>query len=455
MADEINIMKKYLTKITVMVSVLIFAVNAFALEQVTYYHNDYLGSPVLLSNDLGQTITNEGYQPFGKRLYNEALSKDNEQWFTGRSQDPDTGLVYMNARYYHPGLGRFMAIDPVGFNADNSQSFNRYLYVNNNPYKYVDPDGEFLFLIPAVIWAVGAGLTAYDTYTAYEEGGLTGAGKSLGKDLIITAATGGIGKIGTKILNKTYKTYKKYKNGGNAGGEAGERTAKTCCFVAGTKVLTIDGYKNIEEIELGELVYSKDENTGEQDWKPVVTLFEKYRVIYQLDVVSQSGEAEEIFTTDDHPFYVIGKGFVGTIELNVGDLIETESGGWVSVQSVVNTERQERTYNVEVQDFHTYYVTELGIWAHNVDCGDGVAKKSDISTGRTEPKNFKEQLAMEEVKSKPSGSTPPRMPKMSDTKNNLLHKDGWIKRTQNVEGVQIHFVENINTGEFVDFKFVD
>ncbi|MBE4582510.1 MafB [Vibrio navarrensis] len=44
---------------------------------------------------------------------------------------------------------------------------------------------------------------------------------------------------------------------------------------------------------------------------------------------------------------------------------------------------------------------------------------------------------------------------MSDTKNNLLHEDGWVKRTQNVNGVEIHYVENINTNEVIDFKFKD
>jgi uncharacterized protein RhaS with RHS repeats len=54
----------------------------------------------------------------------------------------------MQARYYDPVIGRFYSNDPVGtaeFIAEgNIQGFNRYSYVNNNPYKYVDPDGEKL-----------------------------------------------------------------------------------------------------------------------------------------------------------------------------------------------------------------------------------------------------------------------------------------------------------------------
>ena len=60
----------------------------------------------------------------------------------------------MQARYYDPVIGRFYSNDPVGWTPKNPvMSFNRYLDVNNNPYKYTDPDGEFIHL--AVGFAVG------------------------------------------------------------------------------------------------------------------------------------------------------------------------------------------------------------------------------------------------------------------------------------------------------------
>jgi uncharacterized protein RhaS with RHS repeats len=46
----------------------------------------------------------------------------------------------MQARYYDPVIGRFYSNDPAGFS--NVHNFNRYAYANNNPYKYVDPDGR-------------------------------------------------------------------------------------------------------------------------------------------------------------------------------------------------------------------------------------------------------------------------------------------------------------------------
>jgi hypothetical protein len=49
----------------------------------------------------------------------------------------------MQARYYDPVIGRFYSNDPVGFVGDSVHSFNRYAYANNNPFRYVDPDGKY------------------------------------------------------------------------------------------------------------------------------------------------------------------------------------------------------------------------------------------------------------------------------------------------------------------------
>lgn len=70
-------------------------------------------------------------------------------------------LIYMQQRYCDPVIGRFYSNDPVGFTADNLMSFNRYLYVNNNPYKYKDPEGESL--VHAVAFAA---VSMYQTYNS-------------------------------------------------------------------------------------------------------------------------------------------------------------------------------------------------------------------------------------------------------------------------------------------------
>ncbi len=65
------------------------------------------------------------------------------------------------------------------------------------------------------------------------------------------------------------------------------------------------------------------------------------------------------------------------------------------------------------------------------------------------------RVAMGEVKANPQGTTPAKIPPMSDTKNGWLAEDGWVKRVQNVNNVEIHYIENTKTGEKTDFKFKD
>jgi uncharacterized protein RhaS with RHS repeats len=69
----------------------------------------------------------------------------------------------MQARYYDPVIGRFYSNDPVDaasfLNEGNVQGFGRYTYVNNNPYKYTDPDGKALNLITGGVGALVGGVS--------------------------------------------------------------------------------------------------------------------------------------------------------------------------------------------------------------------------------------------------------------------------------------------------------
>jgi len=103
---------------------------------VTYLHSDYLGSPAAATNTSNAITDRMHYQPFGESI---EPPKD-DVGYTGHKFDTDLGLSYMQARYYDPVIGRFYSNDPVGFKGVHS--FNRYTYANNNPYKYIDPDGR-------------------------------------------------------------------------------------------------------------------------------------------------------------------------------------------------------------------------------------------------------------------------------------------------------------------------
>jgi RHS repeat-associated protein len=127
--------------------------QAFAARTTTYYHNDGLGSVVAATNEAGQVLWRKDYAPFGEQI--DTTPDTEKQSYTGKPHDEVTGLTYFGGRYYDPQVARFMSVDPVAFVDDNTMSFNRYLYVNNNPYKYVDPDGEFLNFVAKFVLDVG------------------------------------------------------------------------------------------------------------------------------------------------------------------------------------------------------------------------------------------------------------------------------------------------------------
>jgi RHS repeat-associated protein len=108
------------------------------LGNVTFIHTDGLGSPVARTDGNGNLVSRTRYEPYGY----VASGATPTLGFTGHVNDADTGLTYMQQRYYDPVAGRFLSIDPVTTDTNTGSSFNRYAYANNSPYKYIDPDGR-------------------------------------------------------------------------------------------------------------------------------------------------------------------------------------------------------------------------------------------------------------------------------------------------------------------------
>ena len=121
----------------------------------TYLHPDHLGSPQAGTTEAGGVSFTEHYTPYGEALISPAAN-DNQSGFTGHIKDKDTGLNYMQARYYDPNIGRFLSIDPVGFAETGlPQQFNRYAYTWNDPINAKDPDGEFVQFVAKFVVDVG------------------------------------------------------------------------------------------------------------------------------------------------------------------------------------------------------------------------------------------------------------------------------------------------------------
>ncbi|MEK6844053.1 MAG: RHS repeat-associated core domain-containing protein [Nanoarchaeota archaeon] len=122
----------------------------------TFYHSDHLGSTSLVTNQSGHVIEENHYLPHGD-IY--AGEEDSRFLFAGKERDKLVDLDYLINRYYSPFLRLLIQPDKTIPNIYNPQYLNRYSYVLNNPYKYVDPNG---------LWAIQAGL-----------GGLAGAGAAV------------------------------------------------------------------------------------------------------------------------------------------------------------------------------------------------------------------------------------------------------------------------------------
>lgn len=119
-------------------------------KETLYLHKDNLGSTVSITNAGGNIVQHFSYDPWGKQtafgshsIFNTYSTPGDSHGYTGHKMMNDIGIIHMNGRIYDPTLGRFLQADPFIQAPGNSQSYNRYAYVLNNPMSYTDPSGYF------------------------------------------------------------------------------------------------------------------------------------------------------------------------------------------------------------------------------------------------------------------------------------------------------------------------
>ncbi len=139
---------------------------------------------------------------------------------------------------------------------------------------------------------------------------------------------------------------------------------RAVCFEAGTSVVTVDGKKPIETIEPGDLVWSRDENSGEATWKPVVQTYVRHEHATLRLLLGTETSDESLSVTAEHPFWRYRDGWVAAGALAPGDLVWS-SGGWLEVRHVQDRQFRTTVYNLEVEGFHTYFVGDAEVWVHN------------------------------------------------------------------------------------------
>jgi RHS repeat-associated protein len=105
-----------------------------------YFLGDALGSVRQLSDEGGALSLAKGYDPFGNASWSAGAAQT-PFGYTGEQTDAN-GLVYLRARYYAPGVGRFVNKDTWEGRENQPISYNKWLYVNNNPTNLIDPTGN-------------------------------------------------------------------------------------------------------------------------------------------------------------------------------------------------------------------------------------------------------------------------------------------------------------------------
>jgi len=198
------------------------------------------------------------------------------------------------------------------------------------------------------------------------------------------------------------------------------------CFIKGTRVHTKEGLKPIEEIKVGDWVLSSPEDgSGSPEYKRVVRTFEHDpQPVFNISIHPEGWKPSDRFyfiaATGNHPFWVEGVGWTRADALQRQQWLRLSDGGrafvggvkpvyrtdrdgigWITGQvslqgrgtlfdyanyTPINTEKSVylapeviesgdpylhvAVYNLEVEDFHTYYVGAKGFWVHNMNCDE-------------------------------------------------------------------------------------
>jgi RHS repeat-associated protein len=119
-----------------------------------FLHRDHLASVKLTTDATGCVASRSAYRPYGDRTQAEApsipgcspVAPAEPRGFIGERHDPETGLLYLHARYYDPVIGRFLSpdtLDPI----EPGVGTNRYAYADNDPINKSDPNGHVAQLV--------------------------------------------------------------------------------------------------------------------------------------------------------------------------------------------------------------------------------------------------------------------------------------------------------------------
>ena len=370
------------------------------------------------------------YDAFGAKVSDvqQAGGLVNPIGYRGERYDATLGNYNLRARHYDPRAGRFTSMDPEQGNYDDVLQSMRYGYAGHNPVMHSDPSGrEFSVGGLSAGIGIGLGLGGINLGWKAYNGEATGD-DFIGFGLAISDALGCKGVAAFRsmmglpfgmVLGAAVGFYGGFLSGfadaladdPNVSYESLMSQAITegiigaiegimafaylgragACFTAGTPLLTAEGSKAIEQLKVGDLVLARDEfdPTGPVEPKLVEEVF-----VYESQVLYMTIGGQRIGTTSEHPFFVLGRGWVKASELRVGDELASHDGQNATLEAIEAGEWH-MVYNIRVQDHHTYFVGRAewgfsGLGAQRVRglpltepkrCCGGIGGRRDLPVG--------------------------------------------------------------------------
>ena len=378
-----------------------------------FYAADHLGSTRELTNNGGTLQASYSYDVWGGRTKLQG-SLDTEAGFTGYWHHTPSGLELSPTRAYHAGLGRFLSQDPL---QEGGGQLNLYAYCANDPINLTDPlglswGGTAIGLGVGLAVGIGAVLLAPEFAAGLLGMALIGALSGLAGDLAgqlydnggniscidwskaaLATALGALFGLGGFYAAPYIGAALKGVAGflGDLFGDAGGELASLVrCFPPGTKVLMADGTtKPIETIKEGDEVLAKDPTSAEkpQAFKVAARLKNYTEHLVTIEVEDSAKHLASFKATREHPFWVEGCGWKNAKDLAKGESLSSKDGQPIKVLSTNVIEQKSPTYNLTIDDRHTFYIASNGIsvLVHNAnlfqvgtysslqDAGDGLA----------------------------------------------------------------------------------
>ncbi|MCG8668324.1 MAG: HINT domain-containing protein, partial [Pseudomonadales bacterium] len=185
-----------------------------------------------------------------------------------------------------------------------------------------------------------------------------------------------------KVVNRLANLPKLPDRGGNDTGSG------CSSFLGDTEVVTDSGLVPIKDLDVNDLVLSRHDVTYTDNFNPITKLHSRSVSSYYMVIVGTN----IIYTTEEHPFWVQGEGWVKASELEFGNAVATNTGDTL-IKGVSKIDKEAQVFNLTVANDHTYFIEEPGLWVHNANSAcDIMTQRFNQLLARIDDPQLREKL---------------------------------------------------------------